>query len=108
MLKNVDEGVALLRLVEGRPIRHALHPVAVKDFYGVITEARLELGQSFRSGMIDAEFVNDPGGLRGIGLVLPGSCPKGCGEQCGRRKRLNESSSFHGRILAEDVEYFCL
>jgi hypothetical protein len=39
MLKNVDKCVALLRLIEGRPISNAFHSVAVKEFYGVFAEA---------------------------------------------------------------------
>ena len=61
MLKNVDQGIAFLRLIERRPIGDALDAMAVKDFYGVIAKARLEVGQFSWSGMIDAEFVDSAG-----------------------------------------------
>ena len=39
MLKNIDQGVALVRLIEGRPISNASYSVALKEFYGVFAEA---------------------------------------------------------------------
>ena len=76
MLKNVDESVALLRLIERRPVSDAFEPVAIKDFYGVVAEARLELGQFSRGRMIDAEFVDGCRGLRWIGVVLLSGRPE--------------------------------
>src|SRR6202521_4655944 len=40
MLEDVDQGVALLWLVDGGPVSDAFHSVPVKKFYGVIAEAR--------------------------------------------------------------------
>ena len=76
MLKNVDKGVALLRLIEGGPISNAFHSVAVKDFYGVFAEACLQVAQFSWSGMVNAEFVDACRGLRRIGVVLLRSGPK--------------------------------
>ena len=75
MLKNVDQGIAFLRFIERRPVRDAFNSVAVKDLYGVVAEARLEVGKFSWSRMIDAEFVDGGGGCR-IGVVLPGGGPK--------------------------------
>jgi len=74
-LKNVDQSVAFLRLIERRPISHTLNSVAVKDFYGVVAEARLKVGQFSCSCMVDAEFVDSCGDCR-IGVVLPGGGPQ--------------------------------
>ena len=76
MLKNVDKGVALLRLIEGGPISNASYSVAVKDFYGVFAEARLQVTQFSWSCMVNAKFVNACRGLRRIGIVLLRSGPK--------------------------------
>ena len=76
MLKNVDEGVALLRLIEGSPVSDAFHSVAVKDFYGVFAEACLQVAQFSWSCMVDAEFVDACRGLRRIGVVVLRSGPK--------------------------------
>ena len=58
MLKDVDQRVALLGFIERRPISDALHSVPVKDFYGVLSEARLQFSQLSLRCMIDAEFVH--------------------------------------------------
>src|SRR5271166_320462 len=54
MLKNVDQRVALLRLVEWSPVSHAFHSMPVKDLNGVLAEAPLQVAQFPRSRMIDA------------------------------------------------------
>ena len=56
MPQNVDERVALLRIVERRPLADALHAVLGKDFHGVLAKARQQLGQLPGSGVIDAQF----------------------------------------------------
>jgi len=76
MLKNVNQGVALLGLIEGRPIGDALHSMAVEDFYGVVAEARLEFRQFSCCCVVDAEFEDGPGSSRGVGVRLPSSRPK--------------------------------
>ena len=76
MLKNVDQSVALLRLIERRPIGDVFDSVAFKELRGVFAEAREQVAQLSGSGMIDAEFVDATGGRRRAGVVLPGSGPK--------------------------------
>jgi hypothetical protein len=97
MLKNVDKGIALLRLIERRPISNAFDSVTLKEFYGVLPEACQQVAQFSRSRMIDTQFIDACRGLRRIGLVLLSSGPNGCRKQRRRRNRLEQCSSFHGR-----------
>src|ERR1700756_1525544 len=75
MLKNVNQGVAFLGLIERRPVSDAFHSVAVKEFYGVVAEPRLEVRQFSWSCMVDAEFEDGPS-CCGVGVRLPSSGPK--------------------------------
>lgn len=105
MTKNVDESVTFLRLVHGSPIRDAVNSVALEQFYGVVTETGQQIAQFPRGGVVDAEFVDRCRALRGIGIVLLSSGPKRRGKKCDGGKSLQQGSSFHGRILAEDAPY---
>ena len=44
MIKDVDEGVALVGFVERRPIGNTLHSMLIKQLDGVIAEAREQIG----------------------------------------------------------------
>jgi len=105
MTKNVDERVAFLRLIQGNPVGDAFHSVAIKDFYGVVAEAGQQIVQFSRRGVIDAEFVDRCRGLRGAGIALLTSGPERGRKKCDSGERLQQGSSFHGGILADDAPY---
>jgi len=86
MIEDVDQSVALVGLIDGRPVGDAFHAMAVKEFYGMLAEACQQVCQFPRGGVIDAEFVD--AGLRGSGMVLLGSGPKCRRKECGGRNRL--------------------
>src|ERR1700721_4152929 len=78
MLKNVDKGIALLRLIERRPISNAFDSVALKEFYGVLPEACQQVAQFSRSRMIDTQFIDACRGFWRIGLFFFVRGPTGC------------------------------
>src|SRR5712692_678798 len=58
VLKNVDQAVALLRLIEGRPISNVFHAGAFKQLHGVVAEAGQQFSEFSGSCMVNAEFVD--------------------------------------------------
>src|SRR5260370_243956 len=59
MLKNVDKGVALLRLIEGGPISNAFHSVAVKKFYSGFAETGLTVATISWNVLTNDAIVKD-------------------------------------------------
>jgi hypothetical protein len=55
--------------------------------------------------VVDAEFVDHGRGLRGIGIALLAGSPERGRKKCDSGKRLQQGSSFHGGILADDAPY---
>lgn len=94
VIKDVDQRIALLRLIDRRPISDALDAMTVENLHRVIAEAGQQFWQFSCCGVIDAEFVDADRVVCGIGAV-PLS-PKRRGKECGR-KCLEQCSSFHAR-----------
>ncbi len=71
--------------------------MAVKELDGVFAEAREQIYQFPRGGVIDTEFVNPGRSPLGIGAVSLSGTPKRCWNEGRGWNRLEQSSSFHGR-----------
>jgi hypothetical protein len=84
MLKNVNESIALLRFIQRSPVRHAFHSVPLKNFDGVVTEARLQLLQFPWGSVIDPQLKYP---CR-TAAVRSCSRPEICGDDGRRRNRL--------------------
>jgi len=63
MLKDVDQRVTFLWIVEGSPIGDALQPVAIEDLDSVIAEPCFQIGKLSGGGMIHAELIHSGRGL---------------------------------------------
>ena len=64
---DVDERFALQRVVCRSPVGDVLDAVLFEELHGVIAKAAEKVVELAFVGMVDAEFVDRAGGLRGVG-----------------------------------------
>src|SRR5438876_12446661 len=58
VLKNVDQGVSLVRLVAARPIRNVFRAVASTELHGVLADARQQLSELPGGCRVSAPLVD--------------------------------------------------
>ena len=75
MPDDVDQRVALLRIVHRRPVSDVLHAMFLEELRSVLAKAREQVRQFPWRSVVDPEFV-DARRARAVGFVKPGVSPK--------------------------------